>query len=97
MLAKGELTRAENYFNKALGSSAIVDVEIEEEKGEKIEKTVEDEQRLKMAQKRKEKRQKRRQKKMIKKHGFKDPKTLDPERWIPMQQRKKNQKKGGKK
>ena len=92
MLNKGEITRAENYFNKALGSSAIVDVDIEDEKMEKMEKTVEDEMKAKMMQKRKEKRQKRRQKKMIKKYGKKDPKTLDPERWIPMQQRKKNQK-----
>ena len=88
MLRKGEITRAENYFNKALGSSALSDVELGDEKIEKFE----DENKERLMKKRKEKRQRRRQKKMIKKHGKKDPSTLDPERWVPMHLRKKTKK-----
>ncbi|GAB1222749.1 hypothetical protein ENUP19_0121G0106 [Entamoeba nuttalli] len=95
MLRKGEITKAESYFNKALGSSALTNHVTVDNKNEN--QLGEDESKLKALQKRKEKRQRRRQRKMIKKHGKVDPKTIDPERWIPLYQRKKKQKKGGKK
>ncbi|ELP91232.1 hypothetical protein EIN_151290 [Entamoeba invadens IP1] len=89
MLQNNEFTKAESYLNKALGASALTDTKTEETE-DKAEK---DEAKEKALKKRKEKRQRRRQNQMIKKYGKKDVKTLNPERWVPMYQRKRANKK----
>ncbi|KAL7718619.1 Signal recognition particle subunit SRP72 [Entamoeba marina] len=91
MLRKGELTKAESYFNKALGASVIGNVTTEDKTEMKYD---EDEEKKRLRLKRKEKRQRKRQREMKKKYGDNNEKNIDPERWIPTHLRKKNLKKG---
>ena len=95
-LRKGDVDKAESYFNKALGASVVTSASNKEQENVNVEKDQARENRLK---KRKEKRQRRRRRAMEKKYGKKDEKQIekeqDPQRWVPLRMRV--QKKKGKK